>query len=54
MTPQVKQTVIIAGVATLTVVGVLAVIRLVSGPQASIPRAGVMSVTGRTRRNHGG
>ena len=54
MSPEVKRTIVIAGVATLTVVGVLAVIRLVSGPRASIPRAGVISVTGRKRPNHGG
>ena len=49
MSPEVKRTIIIAGVATLTVVGVLTAVRLVSGPRASVARSGVMSVTQRQR-----
>jgi hypothetical protein len=52
MSPQVKQTVIIAGVATLTVVGVLLVVNLAGRavtPGASVHRAGVLSVTGAGR-----
>lgn len=45
MNPRVKGTIIIAGVATLTVLGVLLVTRAVIGPRASVPRAGVQRVT---------
>lgn len=44
----VNRTIIIAGVATLTVVGVLLAVNLVgraAGPAASVPGAGVQRVT---------
>ena len=47
-----KRTIVIAGVATLTVVGVLLVVGLANravSPRALAPRAGVMSVTGASR-----
>ena len=50
MSPDVKRTFVIAGIATLTVVGVLIVVGLASravSPRALTPHAGVMSVTGR-------
>ena len=48
MTPQVKKTIVIAGIATLTVVGVLVAVSLVGravSPGALVPRAGVQRVT---------
>ena len=50
MSPDAKRAFVIAGVATLTVVGVLLAVSLVGravSPRALAPRAGVMSVTGR-------
>lgn len=50
MNPDVKRTFIIAGVATLTVVGVLFVTGAVlGGPRASVRRPGVQCVTGPNR-----
>ena len=55
MSPQVKNTIIIAGVATLTVVGVLLVTRAVIGPRSMVAAPngrvskGIMSVTGSRR-----
>ena len=46
MSPQIKQTIIIAGVATLTVVGVLLLTGAVFGPHALVARPGVSFVTG--------
>jgi hypothetical protein len=48
MSPEVKRTIIIAGIATLTVVGVLLVVGLAGravSPRALAPRGGVQSVT---------
>ena len=48
MSPEAKKTVIIAGVATLTVVGVLIAVSLVGravSPGALAPRAGVQRLT---------
>ena len=48
MSPEVRRTIIIAGVATLTVVGVLIVVGLANRaitPRALAPRAGVQRVT---------
>lgn len=50
LSPQVKNTFIIAGVATLTVVGVLFITGRVLGPRASAPRSGVQAVTGPNRK----
>ena len=50
MSPQTKRVIFIAGIATLTVIGVLVAVSLVGravSPRALAPRAGVMSVTGR-------
>jgi hypothetical protein len=52
MSPEVKRTIIIAGVATVTVVAVLLVVGLAGravSPGASVSRSGVQSVT-RARR----
>ena len=50
MSPETKRVIFIAGVATLTVVGVLIAVSLVGravSPRASISRSGVQSVTRR-------
>ena len=48
MSPQTKNVIVIAGIATLTVVGVLLAVSLVGravSPRALVPRAGVQRVT---------
>ena len=48
MSPDAKRTFVIAGIATLTVVGVLLAVSLVGravSPRALVPRAGVQRVT---------